>query len=329
MGARTKRPRAGAKLARSGIVLCLLAGATTMAPAQEDTSLFARVSEIPKLVAQRALDPRRIPNPHWRPDACHACHTAAPQLRDRDEVRLCNQCHDAVFDHSYIHPVGDKASGAMLERMPASYRAALGRTGNRVSCSTCHDVTAQCLSERRRERGLNPAFFRDGPFKPRTKQCYFCHESEQYQRLNPHQQTTAEGKIRPATCRLCHREKLEKLQSVRRIDELSFPGGRDLGRLCTRCHTWVPHPGTALHFGNKKRVADHLVKPTQKMASYMERKSQETGVVLPLEPKTGRIFCGTCHDPHEDGVIGDRPAPPAGGKSRLRSSEICRQCHEV
>jgi hypothetical protein len=311
-------------------ILAVLLGVSGPARAQGDAALLDRVGEIPGLVERGAVDPAQIPNPHWRADACKACHTSAPALREANVIRLCNQCHDAVFDHSCIHPVGARVGEAMLARMPGSYRDAVRGSGGRMSCTTCHDVPAQCLSERRREQARNPMFFRGGPFRLRTEQCYFCHELEKYPRLNPHRQRSADGQVREAICRLCHSEKIEALQAAKSIDDTRLSRLGDLNRLCTRCHTWTPHPGTALDFGKKKPVADHLVKPSAEMASHMQRQAASTGIILPVAPKTGRIFCGTCHDPHEPGVVTNPGASAqADTKARLRAREMCVHCHEV
>ena len=55
-------------------------------------------------------------------------------------------------------------------------------------------------------------------------------------------------------------------------------------------------------------------------------------MIRPLEPASGRIFCATCHNPHERGVQRDaRVDRGADGYKRLRTvggETICSNCHD-
>jgi hypothetical protein len=216
--------------------------------------------------------------------------------------------------------------------MPPSYRDALrgGQDQGSMSCVTCHDLPAQCLAERRLERNRNPRFFRGGPFASRTAQCYYCHDARQYERLDAHQQVGAGGELRGATCQLCHSDDLERLRAAPEIEDLRFVGGPDLSSLCTRCHPWVPHPGGNFAFGRKREPTEHLVKPPQKILRRMQQRAAQSGLTLPLEPRTGKVFCATCHEPHEAGVVSGRQTVVPGGevKHRLRAAELCLRCHD-
>ena len=66
----------------------------------------------------------QIPNPHWRDDRCHSCHTSdqpsrrKPALRHKDRGKLCNTCHDPLTQHAYIHPSDIVPGPDMQQRMP-------------------------------------------------------------------------------------------------------------------------------------------------------------------------------------------------------------------
>ena len=335
MGHRRPRTYLTAGLLTALALFASLAGARddTLAPASAEP-LFSHVEDIPQLIGQGKLAPNQIPNPHWRDDACGACHAGVPdakppKLRGPGIDGLCGFCHDGVFDHSYIHSIGVKPDNAMVARMPPSYRDTLKGADKKMSCVTCHDLLVQCLSGRQYRKESNPRFFRGGPFQTRTKQCYFCHDARQYERLNPHEQVGDDGKLRTATCGLCHSDDVEFLQTARGINGLHFTTGTNLASMCTRCHQREPHPGGQFAFGPTTSYPNHLVKPPEAMYQRMRERSEETGVILPLEPGTGKVFCATCHEPHEAGVT-KRIPPPQGEKikSRLRASKMCLRCHE-
>ena len=205
---------------------------------------------------------------------------------------------------------------------------------SKLSCTTCHYLPIQCLSERRSEKLQNPSFYRGGPFRERSEQCYYCHDAKQYERLNPHEQLTKSGQLREATCRICHTENMETLQAIRGIENLHFNNDtQDISTICMRCHEWKPHPGAAFSFGSMKPVPNHLVKPTTAISQYMQNNFKYTNLTPLLEPVTGKVTCATCHDPHEQGVIKGREVerevktgkPPA---KRLRTKTICLNCHD-
>lgn len=304
-------------------------------PSVNEAQLFAEPQRIPELLAANKLHPEQVPSPHWRPDGCVACHRGKPTakaaaLRDRDVAKVCNNCHEAISPHSYIHPVGDVAPKDMLARMPASFRNAMKRSGDKTSCVTCHDLPMQCLPERARERGLNPLFFREGPYRARTDLCYRCHDAEQYERLNPHDQVAKDGSIKSQSCLVCH-DDVEHLKQAKRIEDVGFNRSSDLSALCTGCHPWKPHPGGGFSFTHSGKSPEHLVLPSEKVRQRLVRMQDKLDVVLPLEPGTGKVFCGTCHNPHAKGVVQVAGlARGAESKKRLRlvDTEICSACHE-
>jgi len=283
---------------------------------------------IPKRVADGELALAQVPNPHWRRDACRACHAGTPsraslRLRDADVNRLCNTCHAALSDHGYIHPTGMPVPKDMQARLSPSYRAAVGRARGSISCITCHDVPATCLPQRAGERGLNPRFFRGGPYRERGALCYQCHDASQYARLNPHDQVGKDGQVRESTCLVCH-DTPPDVAGRRKVD---FTVKDDLNRLCTGCHPWKPHPGG---FSFKTGTPpDHLRAPSGRVRDRMQAMERRNSVALPLDPGTGKVFCGTCHNVHARGVVRTAAtARGAGEKQFLRMPEICGNCHE-
>jgi hypothetical protein len=300
-------------------------------PTLSEEKLLNDPQRIPKLVAEGALTVQQVPNPHWRRDACQACHTGTPtraslKLRDADINRLCNTCHAAVSDHSYIHPTGMPVPAGMQPRLSKSFQQAVTRARGTITCITCHDLPMTCVAERARERGLNPRFFRDGPYRDRTELCYRCHDPAQYTRLNPHDQVKADGSLRESSCLVCH-DSQPDVVSARSIGDVDFTVRGDLSALCTGCHPWVPHPG-GFSFRTEAQP-NHLVVPSAGVQQRRQRMQRQNDIVLPLDPNTGKVFCGTCHNPHARGVLRLAAADKgAGEKQRLRMQEMCGNCHD-
>jgi hypothetical protein len=300
-------------------------------PTLSEEKLLNDPQRIPKLVAEGALTVQQVPNPHWRRDACQACHSGTPtraslKLRDTDINRLCNTCHAAVTDHSYIHPTGMPVPASMQPRLSKSFQQAVTRGRGTITCITCHDLPMTCVAERARERGLNPQFFRDGPYRDRSELCYRCHDPAAYARLNPHDQVSEDGTVREASCRICH-DNLPDVASARSIRDVDFTVRGDLSALCIGCHPWVPHPG-GFSF-TEKAQPNHLVVPSKGVQQQRQRMEIKNDIVLPLDPNTGRVFCGTCHNPHARGVLRLAAANKgAEEKKRLRMQEMCGNCHD-
>ncbi len=299
----------------------------------DEQTLLSQPRRIPDLLAHGRLRPAQVPNPHWREDACKACHTGVPStgspgLRDQDINRLCRTCHAAISKHSYIHPVGMPAPEGMQARMSEPFRRAIARGGGKVTCITCHDLPMQCLPERARERSRNARFFRGGPYRTRTGLCFQCHDASRYARLNPHDQVAETGVLREDVCLVCHPDD-GSLSKARSIDEVGFTVARDaLSSMCTRCHPWVPHPGGGFSFAGEE-ASNHLVKPSSAVLARKRHMERQRAIALPLEPATGRVFCGTCHNPHERGVVKNEEADKgADSEQRLRAQELCIHCHE-
>ncbi|MHB9100483.1 MAG: cytochrome c3 family protein [Sulfuricella sp.] len=293
-----------------------------------DEQLFNRIEEIPNLLAAGKTTPERIPDPHWREDACQACHKGKPTahntaLRGKNINQLCFNCHAPNSAKNHIHAVDMKPSAEKQNRMPEAFAQALKRGGGVITCIACHELPMQCKKERFAERKLNPMFFRGGPFQYRTDLCFNCHDPSQYERLNPHDQITDEGTLNKDACLPCHLDSPNRFQ-VKSIADASFNVIDDLTQLCTGCHPWIPHPP-----GISSSGPNHLTKPTPEIASFMKETEKKYGVELPLDPTNGQVFCATCHNPHERGVLQRSAGSGADTKSRLRrsSDKMCPSCH--
>ena len=281
---------------------------------------------------------QKTQTPHWRIDNCLSCHKEKPKknnlkrnnlkLHTSDINKLCNSCHTSISKHQYIHPFGMIPSKKIMKNMPASFTKAVKRGGGKLTCITCHDLPMTCLPENKSKKGLNPLFFREGPYNTRTELCYRCHDKSKYKRLNPHDQIDKNGKLKLKKCTVCHKS-TEKLETAKDITEVDFNYDGDLSSMCAGCHPVKPHPGGSFSFFSNKKGPNHLVKPPEKMLKHKIKMEKRNNITLPLEPGSGKVFCGTCHNPHEKGVIKIKAAAKgAGSKKRLRMQKLCRNCHD-
>ena len=304
-------------------------------------ALLENPDKILSLLAEGVIEFEQVPNPHWRTDACNACHMGAaaaggkmPPLRTEDIDGLCGNCHDPSMVAEYIHAVGMEPPDEFLDRMPDDFLAALERGGQVITCIMCHDLPLQCEEKRFPQQEINPFFFRGGPYTERTDLCFNCHDPEDYERYNPHDQVTDEGELDTEQCFFCHNTTPNRTV-VRSIDDVSFNVAEELEKLCTGCHPYQPHPGGSWFSSTGNREGggpNHLKVPPERIRRRMEKMVRETGAVMPLEPETGRIFCATCHNPHERGVqYYPRADVGADGYKRLRRGkfEICMACHDL
>ncbi|MDH5393132.1 MAG: hypothetical protein OEY11_08110 [Gammaproteobacteria bacterium] len=297
-------------------------------------SLIGRVPEIPALVTSGKIDKSEIPDPHWQEDSCQACHTETQPRASKHNLRsgakadqFCLNCHSAGIQHSYIHPSAIKPSAKRLQQMKPVMKNIVEHNDGKIGCLTCHDITLQCKLQSR-QKHENPKAFRGGPYIKRHGLCEQCHSAESYQRFNPHQQINASGEIETQKCRVCHSGSLDDLQEARSIDEVGFHAKKNTESMCWGCHQWKPHPGGQFSFFKNKKGPNHLVKPSEQVLANMEEALEEKGILMPLEPGTGRVFCATCHNPHAKGIIKNPAAAyGAGSDKKLRSKPLCIICH--
>ncbi|MCU7924681.1 MAG: hypothetical protein KZQ88_18485 [Candidatus Thiodiazotropha sp. (ex Dulcina madagascariensis)] len=324
--------------------VCVVYGEALAVPERQNSTLRIALSSADKLqkessTEQNSVDTSASVNPHWDKTQCSACHESeikkgAPGLRAADDEGLCMDCHKEDVVHKYIHPVGPKLSQKKKKIISEKWGGKLRLDDkDRLTCQTCHDLLDQCLPGRSYQAKRNPQFLRGGPYSKRHKLCYRCHDASKYKRLNSHDQITDNGKLKTNKCRLCH--------EVRQKDRLKSGIKRDLSRyplidglnedrtlLCIRCHRKIDHPSGSFSVKSIKEFR-HLVRIENKKKETLEKQNIETGIVFPLEPNTGRIYCGTCHEPHQPGVFaGETQAAAPKTKNRLRAKSVCTHCHD-
>jgi len=305
-----------------------------------ERELLNNPEQIHDMLADGKIAFEEVPNPHWRTDACMACHlekaeeNKMPPLRTTDYNGLCGNCHDPSLVAEYIHAVDIEPPDEFLDRMPEDFLAALDRGGGVLTCIACHDLPIHCDENSFEQVEINPLFFRGGPYSTRTDLCFNCHDPEDYERYNPHDQVTDEGELDTEQCFFCHNVTPNR-SAAKSIEDVTFNVAEDLKKLCTGCHPYSPHPGGSWFGATGNRVGggpNHLKVPPEKIRRRLEMMEAKSGAVMPREPGTGSIFCATCHNPHERGVQFIRKADVgADGYKRLRRGkfEICLVCHEM
>ncbi len=330
-------------MALRALAILLILGfavSSSVAWAISDKELLNNPEQILTLLTDEAIAFEDVPNPHWRADACIACHldnkknNEMPPLRSTDYNGLCGNCHDPSLVAEYIHAVGIEPPDEFLDRMPEDFMKALERSDGVLTCIVCHDLPLQCDKDSFQQAEINPLFFRGGPYSVRTDLCFNCHDPEDYERYNPHDQVTDEGELDTEQCFFCHNVTPNRA-SARSIKDVTFNVAEDLVKLCTGCHPYRPHPGGSWFgaTGNKEGGGpNHIKVPPEKIRKRLEMMLAKSGTIMPQEPETGSIFCATCHNPHERGVQFMKKADVgADGYKRLRRGkfEICLVCHEM
>lgn len=257
--------------------------------------LLSHPEKIPALLKKGKITLKDIPNPHWKKNACVACHKGKAsakkqELRNSDVDKLCNTCHASLSEHSYIHVSDIKLPRAMQKRMPKSFRKAVKRGGNKMTCITCHDLPMTCKQNRYKEKGPNPLFFRGGPYESRTGLCYHCHNKKKYQRVNAHEQISASGKLLSDKCLICHKT-TAGLAGAKSSENVDFNLKQDLSRLCWGCHRWKPHPGGSFtFFSGKGGTPNHLVKPSSQIMDRMQEMQKRMKSCFLLNQEQVRYF---------------------------------------
>ncbi len=165
----------------------------------------------------------------------------------------------------------------------------------------------------------------------------FAVEYEDYQDvlkslINPHEQINDEGEVLWGKCIICH-PTTPDVDKDKSIEDVKLRFSDNLRELCYRCHPQPMHPGGAwmgLAMGDDtKGSPNHLIEPPKSIADNINLSLKETKIKLPLTPGTGRIFCATCHNPHERGLLRGRSNAGADISQRLRTTggTICQFCH--
>ncbi len=147
--------------------------------------------------------------------------------------------------------------------------------------------------------------------------------------MNPHNQIDDEGEVLWNRCQVCHKN-VPDLKKEKNIKDVHLRTD-DMNEVCTRCHPARPHPGSEGVEATMTPVTapNHLVVPSKTFYDNMRMSLKETPLLLPMDSKTGKIVCSTCHNPHERGLLTGRADYGADSATRLRSAglDICQYCH--
>lgn len=263
---------------------------------------------------------KTIVNPHFTGNHCQECHVEEKPQKGQaglkyegDDIKLCNSCHETEFARADIHPVGVTLLGEMKANFPVDWPLHEGK----LSCLTCHDAYLQ-MAKNFPIKMTNPKFVRGGPYKALSDFCFSCHHEEEYQKTNPHRQLDDQGNIIEKSCLLCHLS-VPDPQVTENIGQASFKG--ELAMYCISCH--------AKERSGHPARGDHLVILPDSMKKSLTAQMHTLIVDLPLDGQT--IFCGTCHNPHQKGVIQREAAKRGSGEQfflRLNGHyELCISCH--
>ena len=259
-------------------------------------------------------------NPHWSGEHCVECHVEEKPLEkgaalrdDGDSVRLCNRCHNGESAAAEIHPYGVLLPGDFQQVLPPEWP----RVEKKITCLTCHDALIQMGANPPRQL-LNPQFVRQPYADSRSDFCFTCHQREDYQKRNPHQQIDEAGTIREASCLVCH-QSLPDQHQKNTPAELSFKD--EPTKLCISCHGGKQD--------NHPTNGNHLVRVPDEMREALTRQTTGGSVYLPLLKNA--ITCATCHNPHQSGVIQTKGAARGAGEPYFlrvtRGRKLCSSCH--
>ncbi len=267
--------------------------------------------------AQNSLEKQAV-NPHWSGNSCSECHIeklpswkGAGLRFNNDPIRLCNRCHDKDCVTTDIHPVEVAPAQDSQINIPSDWPLKDGK----LTCLTCHDVKVQMSGNFAQKTG-NSNFLRGAPFKALTEFCFICHQQKEYKKTNPHKQLDDNGNIIDSRCLFCHMS-IPNPEEAKGISDVSFKS--DLKFYCINCHAKekTDHPGRS----------DHMIELPGNMKQSLL--AQNELVHLPLD--NNRIFCGTCHNPHEKGVIKNKQSMSGAGEDdflRLNGGYLlCISCH--
>jgi predicted CXXCH cytochrome family protein len=260
-------------------------------------------------------------NPHFTGTNCGECHLqdapqgkGAPLQFNGDSVKLCNRCHETEFARTDIHPVDVILTDAMKKIVPGNFPLENGK----VTCLTCHDALFQMKDDFARKT-TNPAFIRGAPYEMLAAFCFLCHRQEEYKKTNPHKQRDEQGNSIEGRCLFCHQSLPDPVQ-VKNMGEVTFKS--ELALYCVNCH-----PQQKTHHPAR---ANHLIPLPDFLNESLPVRLAALQVELPLDGE--RIFCGTCHNPHEKGVIKRKEAGSGAGEEfflRLNGGYVlCVTCHQ-
>ena len=285
----------------------------------------------------------KVANPHWKGDACAACHlieNGKPlpiTVVQADD--LCLKCHDGEKASAEFHPVGRGFESPGLKKPDWPL------VEERLACLTCHDMKAGCSVKATRPN-VNRMFLRNfslargksNPF------CLNCHQSGAYQKLNPHVMVLNEKKeVIEEKCLFCHSKPLDR-NAVSRTGNPSLKSSQ--ATLCRDCHPQHKDPMQQGHLGLKLSpemqahiYAREVMGLSARLSPDLLKQTTAAGLKpLKMVPgKDGAIECSTCHNPHQSGVFPQdsvlsyramRLTSDGRMVSPVRGQQWCAHCHD-
>ncbi len=256
-------------------------------------------------------------NPHWTGVFCYSCHKREESKLgfkfNGDYNKICNWCHETKEARGNIHPIGIVPTIREGLRIPKEFPLQAGR----LTCMTCHNARIQEKNDKKTQE-LNENFLIGFPYKDKNEMCFKCHIRKNFNKINAHDQISDEGEISEENCVYCHTSRPDrKVEGMDYID----PTIEDLTYLCIRCHDESVHPAKV----------NHLLKMPEEKLRRKHQYESVSNVLYPLDAR-GRIFCGTCHNVHESGIVKSNRASKGSDVSQrirlpLLKGELCLVCH--
>jgi hypothetical protein len=309
-----------------GALLSVLVIACTV-PERRETVFAGRPTgsaeeAAPTKAAEPVSDIPRNTNIHFNDQYCLECHDAVPasqsddaNLRYDGDFKILCRCHYPESGPIHTHPVNIRPPDNDKLTVPQNFPLEAGQ----ITCRSCHDIYIQCRdSEEDRILLQGQMLLRGLPYDNRLDFCFRCHDSDRYQKFNPHQQIGDRGKVIESRCLYCHAEAPDTRQTT--WEDVKLIGS--FTQLCTGCHYQTAKQ--PLH-------VRHLRRPSDPILERMKQMQAEFNIVLPLD-RNGRVTCATCHNPHEKGLIPDQRAGARGAGAAHRhrlQDNMCIKCHPM
>jgi len=237
---------------------------------------------------------------------------------------VCMNCHDGRRAPAEPHPVGRR-----FERMksPEGWPA----PDNKVTCVTCHQVHPDRRYGAPRPT-VNAMFLRDyrGDLLAFCARCHPGAEEPQL-RYNPHAVQAQSGRIVEQSCTFCHAKPMPAGTRATRTGNPSLRASPIL--ICISCHTTHLEWSQQGHIGAKATPAV-LAALDAFSESHAQEEARPSAGYLPLYGGQ-TVTCGTCHNPHQEGVFPAGSVLAAGAirpgqqTEQLRGlgKELCGACH--
>ncbi len=282
-------------------------------------------------------------NPHRDAALCSSCHASgvgSPRnLRFAGGIsKLCRSCHDGQLATREAHPVDIMPSDAMARRIASEFPLENGR----LTCSTCHDVTAQCGADRP-AAGPKRRFLRRADVSGPLEFCFRCHVRENNRPFNAHDQLEA-GQPKADVCIWCHIG-VPDVDSRSQEDVSRGLHKKSIG-VCANCHPVTKgHPNGGSHMGaippeammsymSAYEIQPRMNLPLNRLLEYV-RAAKRAPRSIPLD-ENSRITCYSCHNPHEKGLlpnwnprsVGSEPKQSVNHRLRARDGQLCIACHQ-